>query len=85
MQLCSREPCNCVVGSDFEIRVVGSPASYSIDVCVREPIIDPLLDVCVREPIMDPLLEVCVREPIMDPLLDNCVREPIMDPSLMFV
>ncbi len=33
-----------------------------------------VLDVCVREPIMDPVLDVCVREPIM---LDVCEREPI--------
>ncbi len=31
---------------------------------------------CVREPIMDPVLDVCEREPIMDPVLDVCEREP---------
>ncbi len=53
---------------------------YCVDVCVREPIMYPLLDVCVSEPIMDPLLDVCVREPIMDPLLDvgcKCFLRPI--------
>ncbi len=53
-----------------------------LDVCVREPFMDPVIDVCVREPIMDPVLAVCVREPIMDPVLAVCVREPIMDPIL---
>ncbi len=27
-------------------------ASQTVDVCVREPIMDPVLDVCVREPIV---------------------------------
>ncbi len=49
--------------------------------CVREPFVDPVLDVCAREPIMDPwVLDVCVGEPIMDLVLDVCVREPIMHP-----
>ncbi len=45
-----------------------------LDVCVREPIVDPVLDVCVREPIMDPVLDVCVREPIVD-LYAECCRQ----------
>ncbi len=41
-----------------------------------------VIDVCVREPIMDPILDVYVREPIMDPVLDIGVREPIAGPQV---
>ncbi len=33
----------------------------------REEVIVVAVDVCVREPIMDPLLDVCVREPSHGP------------------
>ncbi len=40
---------------------------------------------CVREPIMDPVLDVACERAYHGPVLDLCVREPIMDQSLMFV
>ncbi len=30
------------------------PSAILVDVCMKEPIMDPLVDVCMREPIMDP-------------------------------
>jgi xanthine dehydrogenase/oxidase len=51
-------------------------SGLALDLCVREPIIDPI---CVREPIIDPISRVLSFGPVMDLVLDVCVRAPIID------